>query len=262
MNIYIMTDIEGISGIYTRDQVVPGSSRFGEGRDYMTRDINACVEACKAAGAEKVFVRDCHGGSYSVLWDKLSPLADYYICGDTGEDRFCGVAECDGVILLGYHAMAGTFAGVLEHSMSSVRIQNYYINGIPSGEVAIDAGILGDMGKPVIMVSGDDKVCAETKGLLPWAVTAEVKKGTGTYGAMLLPMEKAHKLIYDKTVEAVKSLQNAKPLVFEKPIHFWVELAERNSLPGMCGKNYIRIIDGRTFETVGDTMKEAFFRSL
>jgi len=35
MNVYVMTDIEGISGIYTRDQVLPSESRFQEGRRYI-----------------------------------------------------------------------------------------------------------------------------------------------------------------------------------------------------------------------------------
>ena len=45
MNIYIMVDIEGISGIYAREQVIPSERRFAEGRRYMTDDINVCL--CK-----------------------------------------------------------------------------------------------------------------------------------------------------------------------------------------------------------------------
>ena len=62
MNIYIMTDLEGISGIYDREQITPAGRRFNEAREFMTGDINACVEACKEAGVDKVYVRDCHGG--------------------------------------------------------------------------------------------------------------------------------------------------------------------------------------------------------
>ncbi len=115
MNIYIMVDAEGISGIYDREQVSTNSSsgRYSEGRELMVNDINACVEACKEAGAEKVFVRDCHAAGSNVIWSKLSSLADYYIIGNTGQDRFPGLDECDGVILLGYHAMAGTIGGIL-----------------------------------------------------------------------------------------------------------------------------------------------------
>lgn len=46
----------------------------------------------------------------------------------------------------------------------------------------IDAAILAEKGKPVIMVSGDDKVCAEAKAIISGIVTAEVKKATGYRG--------------------------------------------------------------------------------
>lgn len=101
----------------------------------MTADVNACTKGLKAAGVDKIYVRDCHGGSYSLIWDEMSDDADYYICGDTGAERFCGIEDCDAVILLGYHAMAGTLAGVLEHSWSSKGIQNMYINEQKVGEI-------------------------------------------------------------------------------------------------------------------------------
>lgn len=262
MNIYIMVDAEGISGIFDHEQVSASSpsGRYNEGRELMVKDINACVEACKEAGADKVYVRDCHGSGANIIWSKLSGLADYYIIGYTGQDRFPGLEECDGVILLGYHAMAGTSGAILEHTMSSASVQNYWVNGQIVGETAIDAGIVGDQGKPVIMVSGDDKVCCEAKALLPDVVTAEVKKGITWKGGMLLPPEKAYAIIKEKTKEAISKLHDLKPLVYEKPIQLRVELTERSLLPLQYSKPYMKIIDGRTYEVEGSTMEEALFR--
>lgn len=262
MNIYIMVDMEGISGIFTREQVMTdgAASRYGEGRHLMAQDINVCVRACKEAGAEKVYVRDCHGGGMNVLWEELCDEADGYILGYTGQDRFPYLEECDGVILLGYHAMAGTPGGILEHTMSSANVQNYWINGQPAGETAVDAGIVGDKGKPVIMVSGDDKLCAEAKALLPWCVTAEVKKGITWKGGLLLPKGKAHELLREKTIEAVKNLPNAKPLVYSKPITLRTERTERFVMPTEYAKPYMKVIDGRTYEVTGATMEEALLR--
>ena len=262
MNIYIMVDMEGISGIFTREQVMSDGSgtRYSEGRRLMAKDINVCVRACKEAGAEKVYVRDCHGGGMNVLWEELCDEADGYIQGYTGQDRFPYLEECDGVILLGYHAMAGTPGGILEHTMSSANVQNYWINGQAAGEVAVDAGIVGDRGKPVIMVSGDDKVCKEAKALLPWCVTAEVKKGITWKGGLLLPPAKAYALLREKTIEAVKNLSEAKPLVYDKPVTLRAERTERFVMPMQCTKPYMKIIDGRTYEVTGDTMEEALFR--
>ena len=49
------------------------------------------------------------------------------------------LSMCDGVILLGYHAMAGTPLGVLEHTSSAARWQNCWVNDEKAGEILIDA---------------------------------------------------------------------------------------------------------------------------
>lgn len=260
MNIYIMTDAEGISGIYDREQVMSASPRYNECRILMTQDINTCVDAAKEAGAGKIFVRDAHGAGGSIIWEKLSSKADYYIAGNNPNNRMPGIEECDGVILLGYHAMAGTPNAILEHTMSSASVQNYWINGKRGGEIAVDAAIAGDYGKPVIMVSGDDKVCNEAKSLLPWIVTAEVKKGFGCYYAMLLPQEQALTVLKTKVKEAIKNFPNTKPYVLEKPVTLRVERVERVQLQN-ANKPYIKLIDGRTYEVVGSSMEEALSRS-
>ena len=260
MNVFVMVDIEGISGIYTKEQVLQDQRRFAEGRKYMTADVNACTRGLKAAGVDKVYVYDCHGSSYSLIWDEVSDDADYYICGNTAEKRFPRIEDCDAVVLLGYHSMAGTQCGILEHSWSSVKIQNVYINGEKVGELAMDAAAAGEYGKPVIMVSGDDKACAEAKALMPEVVCAEVKKGLNIYGAMLMPPRAAHELICKKSMEAVKNFNNCKPFSFDKPLKCKVEVAERTVLPNEHCSPFVKIIDGRTFELTADSVEELIYR--
>ena len=260
MNVYIMVDMEGISGIFTREQVMVDGSRYQEGCHLMAEDINVCVKACKEAGAEKVYVRDAHSKGMNARWSELCPEADGYIMGYTSDKRFPFLEECDAVILLGYHGMAGTPGAILEHTMSSMNVQNYWINGVVAGEVAVDAGIVGDYGKPVIMVSGDDKVCAEARALLPWCVTAEVKKGITWQGGLLLPADKAYALLREKTIEAIRNYPNTKPLVYEKPVTLRAEMLERFVMPKQQAKPYMKIIDGRTYEVTADTMETALFR--
>ncbi len=257
MKIYVMADIEGISGVYCREQVISGESRFDEGRKFFTEDINACVAGLRDAGVEHITVHDCHGGGYSLNWGSVSPEADAYISGSVGDRRFVDLQEYDGIILLGYHAMAGTAEAVLEHTFSSKSVQNMYLNNVAVGEVAVDAAIAGEYGVPVIMVSGDDKVCAEAERFLPGVVTAEVKKGLSCFGAQLLPPQKAHQLIHDKTMEAVKKLSERKPYVIPAPVECKLEMAERNRLPNTMAKPYIRVLDGRTFALTADNVEQA-----
>lgn len=262
MNVLVMVDIEGISGVFTREQVLPSESRFMEGRKYLTADVNACTKGLKAAGVDKVYVRDCHGGSYSLIWDEVSDDADYYICGDTAAERFCGAQDCDAVILLGYHAMAGTLAGVLEHSWSSKGMQNMYVNEVKVGEIALDAAVAGEHGMPVIMVSGDDKACAEAKRFLPDVVCAEVKKGTAINGAMLMPPHAAHELIFRKSMEAVENYRNCKMFSFNKPLNCRVEVTERTILPNIHRAPYVEILDGRNYKVYADSVEELIARAM
>ena len=257
-----MADIEGISGIYSKEQVLPSGTRFSEGRKFFTEEINACVAGLKEAGVDKIYVRDCHGGSYSLMWENASDDVDGYVCGIHEGFRFADIEDFDAVILLGYHAMAGTHRAVLEHTFSSVNIQNMYLNDVEVGEIAIDAAILGEKGVPVIMVSGDDKACKEAKEILPDVVTAQVKRALDIEGAILLPFDKAHKLIHDKAIEAVKNFKKVKPFVFENPIELKVELTERKALPSSVGKQYLKHLDGRTYSVTGNSVEEALFLAL
>ncbi|GHU78492.1 hypothetical protein AGMMS49992_29220 [Clostridia bacterium] len=261
MNVYMMVDAEGCSGVFDSTQVIEEQPRYAYGRQCMTNDVNTCVEACKAAGVNKIFVRDCHYRGRNLIWEELSPKADYYICGDTGNERCPALDECDCVMLVGYHAMAGSSAAILEHTMSSEYVQNYYLNGICAGELAIDAGIAGDHGKPVVFVSGDSAVCAEAQALLPWVTTAEVKKGLTIEGGLLLPPARAYELLAVKTRKAIANFSNAEIYTVEKPVRLRVETCERSKLPYHRVKPYMRIINARTFEVTGATVEEALFRS-
>ena len=260
MNIYITVDMEGISGVYEPAQMREGV-RYEEARRYLTWDINACAEGCKAAGANKIIVRDSHAGGSNIIWSELSPHIDRIVTGRSAPDkRMPHFEECDAVILLGYHAMAGTSGGVLEHTMSSAAWQNFWINGKLAGEIAIEACIAGENDKPIIMVSGDDYACAEARALLPNVVTAEVKQGLSVAGASMLVREKAHALIRAKAEEAVKNASQMKPYKVETPVKLRLELIERGQVPSSYSKPYMEIIDGRTYEVTANSVEEGLFR--
>jgi D-amino peptidase len=261
MNIFIMADMEGISGITDPEQVFTDNTKYyeSEGRLYMTMDVNACIEGLIEGGAKKIIVKDAHSGSKNLLWDKLSNHAEYII-GSSGDKRMPGLETCDGVILLGYHAMAGTPGAILEHTWSSKSWQNFWLNGIPAGEIAIDAGIAGDYDKPVIMVSGDDKVCHEASKLINGIVTAQVKQGFSVSGGRLLSMDNAHDLIRKKACEAIKKCANIRPFKVKAPVTMRLEKVERGQLPNIESKPYMKIIDGRTYEVYGDSVEQALWR--
>ena len=236
MNIYIMVDMEGISGIHTREQTKVDGLFYDAGRDYLTRDVNACAEACKAAGVEKVYVCDAHNNGTFIRWDGLCPAVDYIVKGGTGLPvRYAGVDDCDGVILLGYHAMTGTEEAIICHTMDLDNV--YKVNGEEVGEITIDAIFAAEHKKPIIMVSGDDKACAEAKRFMPWVTTCEVKRGLGWDKGLLLAPDKAYTTIREKTIEAINDLQN-------KQVY---PLAESYELVHTAPQRPMRIGTGVTF---------------
>ena len=76
MKIYVMTDMEGISGINTSEQLVAGRSAYAEGRALLTREINAVARFLKEEGVDEVVVQDGHGSGTNVIWEKLSSDVD------------------------------------------------------------------------------------------------------------------------------------------------------------------------------------------
>ncbi|MBN2584120.1 MAG: M55 family metallopeptidase, partial [Planctomycetes bacterium] len=190
-------------------------------------------------------------------WDEFDGRAEY-IQGRTARQRMPAIETFDGLILLGYHAMAGTVEAVLEHTMTSKHWQNLRMNGRPIGEVAIDAGIAGDAGVPTLLVTGDDKVCAEARAMIPGVETAEVKKGLDCQGAQMLSKDAAHTLIRAAAKRAVGRCSQIKPFVVEKPVTMTLEVVSRGVVP--VTRDWVKPIDGRTYEVTGDSVEEALRR--
>ena len=255
MNIFVMVDMEGISGIFCSSQVLPEGAHYQTGRRYLTLDVNACVDGCFAGGASRVVVRDAHGGGCHFIWEELDGRAEY-VRGVSSIERMPDIESFDGLILLGYHAMAGTPRAILEHTMSSKSWQNFWMNGKKCGEVAIDAGIAGDHGVPTIMVSGDDKACKEAAQLIKGLVTAQVKKGLDVEGGILLSKEQAHKLIQARAAQAVKLCKKIKPYKVKSPVTMRLELVSRGRIP--VARKHVKVIDGHTYEVTGPNVEETF----
>jgi D-amino peptidase len=258
MRIFIFVDMEGISGVSGSDHVMTDGRLYQDARRYYTWDTNACIRACFDAGAEGVIVRDGHSSGNHMITSELDPRAEL-IQGQT-QRRLPGIEECDALILLGYHAMAGTAGALLEHTFSSKTVQNYWLNGRKVGEIGIDAGVASDHGKPTIMVSGDDKACAEAEDWIPGVVACVTKTGMMCQGARMLSLDTAHKLIEEKTREAIGRIGDIKPMPIERPVTYRKEMVERCGIPNGFARPDIRVIDARTVETTADTVEEAFYR--
>ncbi|MBQ7209053.1 MAG: M55 family metallopeptidase [Lentisphaeria bacterium] len=252
MKIYIFADLEGISGVSNSSFVTADGAKYALGCRYITRDVNICAQACFDAGADAVTIRDGHGAGTSIQWHDLIPGVEL-MQGTAAGVRFPGIEGADAVILLGYHAMAGTTRALLEHSYSSKSIQNMWLNGKLIGEFGIDTLIAGEKGLPVIMTSGCDKLCKEAREFSPEVVTCQVKTSTHQQGCILLSPADAEKRLREKTFEAIQKFKEGriKPLTVSPAVirREYVERAEPAE----------GLVAPRTTEFSAKTVEDAYF---
>lgn len=207
MKIYISVDLEGASGISCSDYVLKDGALYATGRRLITKDINAAVRGAFDGGADQVIIFDGHGGRVNVLAEDLDPRA-LLLSGMVHKPRFPMLDKSvDGMFLLGYHAMAGVERGTLEHTMDSKSWHKFKVNGKEYGELGIDAELAAEAGVPVVMVSGDDKICAEAKEWLGNVETAMVKQGLARNYALCLSPERGQQLVYECAKRAVERLK-------------------------------------------------------
>jgi D-amino peptidase len=219
----------------------------------MTGDMNACIEGCFAAGATEVVIRDHHGGGQNVNPESIDKRAQL-IQGKTPGSRFQDIEDSAAMILLGYHAMALTPKGTLAHSFSSASIQGMWLNGREVGEIGVDAAIAAEYEVPVVMVSGDDKCCAEARSWLPDVVTCLTKKGTGPQSADVLPLEESRRLITQKTKEALAKRNEIRPITIDYPATIRWDYLPKGS-PRTHNPAFKPIDNPRRVEKTGDSVE-------
>ncbi|MBR0459643.1 MAG: M55 family metallopeptidase [Victivallales bacterium] len=255
MKIYVFCDLEGCSGVANNLFV---NDRFQDiGGKFMAADINACIAGCLDAGAEEVIVRDGHSSGTNFTLADLEGEHFQLVQGATPGIRFAGAEGCAGIILLGYHAMAGTAGACLEHTYNSQAIQNEWLNGKKVGEIGMDAAIAAEYGMPVLLVTGDDKACAEAREWIPGVHTCQVKTSYSTQGTRMLPLPVAHKKIREAAARAVRERVGAEPLQIERPATVRIEWMER--VPTRPDIRY-KTIDGRTQERTSNSVEEIYLR--
>jgi D-amino peptidase len=185
MHVFISTDIEGITGIASWSQCGrPAAEHFDFrwARERYTADVNAAIEGCRQAGAGRIILKDSHGNSKNLLIDDLAPGVELVTGHGSRTDGMMNGIDptCSAAILIGYHAMAGTRGGTLEHTISG-RIHRLWFNGREMGEIGLSALTAGHYGVPIVAVSSDHAGCAEAAGLIPGVETIEVKLGYGRF---------------------------------------------------------------------------------
>jgi D-amino peptidase len=100
-------------------------------------------------------------------------------------------ASFDAAFFVGAHAMAATPGATLAHSFSYQSRKRWWLCGQEIGELGAMATIAGGHGVPLVLATGDDKLCAEASSLIPEIETARTKVGIEINSARHLSKERA-----------------------------------------------------------------------
>ena len=261
MRILIAADLEGISGISVWDQTRDRTSLYyQEARHLLMGDVDAAIEGCLEGGATEVVAEDEHATGFNFIPERMNPKAVYL----TGKarprmsQRESVYKDFDGVILLGYHAMAGTKDGVLNHTQSSKGGNQYWYNERECGEMIQSALRFGHLGVPIIMVSGDEATCREAREFFGDApVTVAVKKAITVQYAFLIPPKKARAMIRQGAREAVGRISQCKPFKMQLPIKGRLRFGSKEIADGFNPKRGARV-DDRTFEATFESAMDIY----
>lgn len=220
MNVYISVDMEGIAGAVVNDQM-GGTTDYERFRRIMTREANAAVEGALAAGATTVVVNDSHGPMVNLLIEELHPDAELVSGVNKRLLQVTGIADgFDALFLVGYHQREGGGDGVMNHTLLGKVIYEVRVNGDPVDEAALNAGVAGQYGVPVALVTGDNEVCADASERFPGVVIAPVKQAIDRYAARSLSPRKAQSLIRDRAEQAIERVREGqiKPYLVQTPV--------------------------------------------
>lgn len=257
MNVLVLTDLEGISGVDSIDDIFEKESEgFRRGLERLMADTNVAVRAAFDAGAEKVYVCDGHGGGKNFIEGALDVRATQVWC----KDFPSVIRDVDAVVVIGAHAMAGTQAAFLDHTQSSKTIHHYFYDGKRIGELSQMGVYAGHFGVPCVAVSGDRAVCAEARELFGEHVaTAVVKETEVRNSAVCVDFETAEKRIYDAVREGIANRYRIPPIAQDLPFEIAVEYNTTSLCDDVCRtRTDVERVDGYTVRSVKETIESYF----
>jgi D-amino peptidase len=271
MKVFISVDMEGISGLVRWADVSATGIDFARNRRLMTLDANAAVDGAFAGGATEVSVEENHGVEdlCILLMDEIDPRCRVIRgAGRPGATTMAGLDASVGVVLLvGHHGRAGSYPGIMAHTISYGGFKLVRLGGDPIGEPDFFAIRAGELGVPIGMVSGDQVVAEQVAAICPWAECVIVKEALANQSGNCIPPARARELIRAGAERAVRRAHAGELRAYRDrspPYEFEVDLREpmndamRANLTALAGD--FEIVDERCVRVRAPNMDVGFRR--
>ncbi|MGB2590989.1 MAG: M55 family metallopeptidase [Candidatus Acidiferrum sp.] len=255
--VYISVDMEGIAGVVTADQLLPGGFEYERFRHFMTDETMAAVRAAREAGAGEIVVSDSHGNGENLLIEEFPKDVRLVRGWPRHGGMMAGLdSSFSAAILIGYHASTTNPNGVRAHTFSSAHYARVVLNGNAVTEGEYNAAYAGAKGVPVVFAAGDDAAVAELKSRLGNIETVETKKALSFHSAESLTPAASCDRIFAGVKAALNRRHDFKPYVISTPVI--LEITFKNYMPAEV-LSYLRIVqrvDSHTIRFVGKDMDE------
>ncbi|MHC5035934.1 MAG: M55 family metallopeptidase [Planctomycetota bacterium] len=260
MKVFIAYDMEGVTGVTHGDQIHADGKDYGRARKWLTQDVNAAVRGAFAGGAETVRLSEGHGNMRNLLLEEVDERVEAVV-GTALERELCQMETIeegfDLLLLVGYHAKAGTPDGVLSHTWIGGIVREFRIAGQAVGEIGIAGTLAGSLGIPVGLVAGDAAVCREAEAMFENVETVSVKRGLGNRLAVCLPPLRTAVLIEEAAKRAVEKGPSLKPIRVETPLEIVVRLATPTLARQVTKEQGLELVEGDGVRIVRDKVRDA-----
>lgn len=187
-------------------------------------------------------VNDSHGDMQNLLHTELDPEVSYIQSNIKPLGMVQGLdASFDAVVLLGYHARAGTENAFLAHTGAG-KVKGLWINGTEVGEGGLNLYFAGSLDVPVILASGDLEFTRQIRELVP-VRTVATKEAIGYSAAKLVHPDKVNEALRFEIKEALQDIPKAQSFHVDEPVSFTMLLSTPGQadivmgIPGMQRKN-------------------------
>lgn len=260
VKVFLVMDIEGVAGVAHGSEGSPGNPEYERARRLMTAEASAIVAGIHAADPDAtVTVVDSHGPYRNIIPEELDERA---ILG-RGKPRHFGMMDgidgsYDAAMFAGVHGKAGTGHSVLSHTFTG-HLWDISINGVSYGELGLNAAMAGAYGVPVVLVSGDQSVVAEGRGVLGDNVEFVQVKESRSQASVIGPHPRvACRMLTEAAERVIRSRPAVEPLRLEEPLRVEVTF-DRPVYADLAGMlDNVERSGGRTIAFTRDTYPDVY----
>ena len=259
IKVYISADMEGVVGAVTGEQLGPSGFEYQKFREYMTEEVLAAIRGARAAGATEFLVSDSHGNGQNLLIERFPKDVHIVRSWPRPLGMMGGLDESfDAALCIGYHTSTSNSEGVRAHTMSSATLTDVRLNGVSVAEVGFNAAIAGHFGVPIVMVSGDDAVVAETRAYVGDDVEgAAVKWANSFHSARTMTPEAAYELIEETAQRAIGRLDSFEPFELDGDISLEISFKNYRQAEILAYLSAVERIDSHSIRYMAKDMVDA-----